>query len=1234
MGVQILDLQTKPLRRATSLDKYKLYQTALEWDLTEPIVIENKRDLRSEHLWEKRVEPYHHQITNLITFCRRLPVTLLADDVGLGKTISAGLIASELISRGCIFKILIVCPKLLIPQWKEELDFKFGIPAIEAIGQELVGAKPPGEAGAVITTYESARLYFEAIAKSEYEMLILDEAHKLRNLYGPSDAPQVALRFHDALAKRLFKYVLMLTATPIHNRLWDLYSLVSLLTAARGHENPFGSEGMFVRKFIADGRLRARKLRPDMEDEFRSIVYSYMSRVRRVDAKLHFPDRKVQLHRVPPTEVELELINIIAKPIQKLNGLSQISILQALTSSPHALAAQLETMANNGTVPSELALDVRSVVDKIKMTAKLHGLDTLIKQIKTEQSDKWRMVIFTGRRETQTSIEAFLEERGISCGLINGDSGKRNQQTIERFKKNPPEVRVIVSTEAGAEGVNLQVSNILVNFDLPWNPMRVEQRIGRIQRLASEHATVCIFNIILQGTFEEYIVGRLMEKLQMVSHAIGDIESILEAMGLDEDDGFEEKIRELVIASLAGKDIKKATELAEKNITDAKVELDREEQNINAMLAGGSAIDLGPRCPKLPPSEPPVDPKIFSLAALESLGAKISQKSNGFYEIELDGQCESICFVGSEAKTNGAVTTCKPGSPFFERLVNRLVISGLHWVKDLDQDPLRIAIEMGKNWVNSFNGAFFESKVEEVWRNFTGAALLRVRITVAHDSYERLVQVSCSSEEKHKADKNGLDPIGNQLENPDVLGLPNEFLKTKAMEDPGIAEFCRFYLERLTEEVRGAGDDLRKRKKLEDDFTPRVKIEVVGLEGKIYRQLRLRLSYKIKDENIYQSSITVIPNTNEVIDAPEISMCSLTSAIAPKDCIGKCAISGVNALRHLLRNSEVSNRMALPEHMVVCALSGKLVLSDEVEKSSITARMIASTILKTSALSGKRAEPEFFGRCEFSSMDVLQNELAISQISGKRYRIDEQLTSCVSGKTGHRSEFIFCTQTNKPLLSSEAERCEVTGKIVAPGILEVCEISGKKVLPSELETSPISGKKALRKFFITSSLSTARFLEQDAVRSVTGKSCSPLEAKLCDWSGRQSYPDDLRTCQLTGLKFSPHYMESDKKAQLKVLADLLDGVQKNLDKQEYWKKLATLASQYIGGKHCKVEAAVLSPNSLRLAVCLEVKSLFGFKIEHAGLIYSLQDQIIVGRVVLGKREIKGWLGKPILSGKR
>src|SRR5262249_614644 len=155
---------------------------------------------KSEPRWRDQMEPYHHQVTNLITFCRRLPVTLLADDVGLGKTISAGLVASELICRSRVSKILIVCPKLLGPQSNEELQTRFSIPAQLPAGRKLIAAEPE-DVGAVITTYHPDRLYLDKIPEERFEMLVLEEAHKLRNLFGVDPPPQVAVRFRDALEK-------------------------------------------------------------------------------------------------------------------------------------------------------------------------------------------------------------------------------------------------------------------------------------------------------------------------------------------------------------------------------------------------------------------------------------------------------------------------------------------------------------------------------------------------------------------------------------------------------------------------------------------------------------------------------------------------------------------------------------------------------------------------------------------------------------------------------------------------------------------------------------------------------------------------------------------------------------------------------------------------------------------------------------------------------------------------
>jgi superfamily II DNA or RNA helicase len=1282
------NFQAKVLRRIQRPGDYQVYRAALEWDLEDPIVIEKREDLKSERSWGDRLQPYHHQVTNLITFCRRLPVTLIADDVGLGKTISAGLVISELIARSRISKILVVCPKLLGPQWKEELESKFDIPAEIAVGRELLEVEP-NETGAVITTYNSARLYLEEIPTDRYQMLVLDEAHKLRNLYGVESPPQVAKKFRAALEARRFRFVLMLTATPIHNRLWDLYSLVDLLTVARGHQNPFGSPGMFARKFIADNREEARHLKLEAKDEFRSIVYGYMSRMRRGDAQLYFPDRVVQMHRVDPTPAELALIQAIAKPIQKLNRLAQISILQALTSSPHALMAQLNNMARKGTVPTELASTVRDIVGSMPNSAKLVGLAALISKLKQENPNRWRLVVFTGRRETQTTIEAYLESEGLRVGLINGDSGQRNQETIARFKKNPPEIRVIVSTEAGSEGVNLQAANVLVNFDLPWNPMIVEQRIGRIQRLASEHASVAIFNVMLRGTFEEYIVGRLMEKLQLASHAIGDIEALLEASGMDEDENdagsFDEQIRQLVVAALAGKDVAAATRKAEESIESAKKTLEVESATIDDTLGRMDGAEyVGPRSPSLPPVFRSMPPTEFTLAALGFLGATVTRQQDDSYLVEQSGGRLRVKF--DDTSSDPRATLCVPGSAYFSRTVDQVIATAIHNVDDADGDVVKKCEEVARDWLRTFDATLKSVEVQSARRRFSGTVVLRVRATVAHDSYERLVDVECSRDQHiSQSSRAAVSPLPSVVQDPSALGIDVEAVSQTAAFDEGIQEFARFYFERRDEETRAAGDDERKRKRLEDEFTPRLDMTLVAAKGKVSREVDADVQYRLDSDHVYRNKLTVVPSTRNLIDPPEMSGCALTGKRVPRSCLGICAISKSAVLRHLLISSEISSRQARPEYVVTCSLSGKKVLSDEAAISDATGCLVSLALLSTSVISGKRAEADHMGRCKFTGAEVLRSELAVSDISNKQYRSDEQMRSALSGKTGHRSEFVQCHVTKQALALGEAEKCEVSGHYVAPGVLEKCRATGKRVLPSLLEPCAVSGQRALssilescaltgkrvlpsllepcaitgkrvlatelrecelthkrvvpselercavtgkhvvKSMLVTSSISGARLLEEVAVRSVTGKFCLPLEAKTCAWAGKQFHPDDLRVCGLTGLPIRFTYAGANNNPLLQPLSELLDGVRRNAEQPQLWHVIEQRAGIAIGRGKCKVEAAILSPDQRNLAVALEVRSFLGFKVNHGGFVFNIKDEAVLGRSVLGKRGVDGWV---------
>lgn len=1226
MQLPIPKFQTISLTKAYSEDDFKLYIAALEWGIDDPIIIKDKNDLRSELNWKELVSPYHHQVRNLITFCRRLPVTLLADDVGLGKTISAGLIASELMARGYVTKIFIVCPKILMPQWKEELKYKFGIESKLAIGQDLLEAKPPNDRGAVITTYHSARLYLDKIAKSGFQMLILDEAHKLRNLYGTPDRPQVSQSFYDALSERLFKFVLMLTATPIQNRLWDIYSLVDLLTIARGHKNPFGSEGMFARDFIADSRKEARQLKIEKKDEFRSIVYDYMSRTRRNDAKLNFPDREVLLHRVTPTKGEIELIETIREPIQVLNPLMQISILQALVSSPHALAAQLENSARKGTISEDLAKSVRSIVNRMPTSAKLEGLNALIRKLKAENEKYWRMVIFTERRETQTTIENYFGLNGISCGLINGDTGPKNQDTIAKFKNNPPEIHVIISTRAGSEGVNLQAANVLVNYDLPWNPMIVEQRIGRIQRLASEHAKVCIFNIVLQNTFEEYIVGRLMEKLQMATNAIGDIDALLEAAGMDEDSnkGFEEKIRELVVWSLAGKDVLKEIILAEESIANAKSELEIEERNINQMLGGSNnGLDFGPRSPDLPVLERSMSERDFTFNSLAFLEADIKALSDDRFSITLDGNDEIIEFSRFESNEFDA-SLCKSGSPFFEKLISKIAKNAKYKIDDIDKDISNEIKNLGINWTKEFDGHYATSEIKDFKYCFFGNATLHIRVINSQDKYERLIKINLNSHGNFLKAKNITETLRRNLEDFSLIGLPVDFLMRKSLEDKGVSEFCRFYIERYEQEVKSAGGDLSKMKKIEDDFIPKIEILLVGLDGIIFRNANVVVKYLI-EEREYETTLLIEPSTKSILEKPVIESCELTLKNVPETCMKSCEISGKKVLNHYLSSSEHSGRLALLDYMTNCSYSRKRVLKDEVDKSDVTGNLVLKDLLRKSPLSGKKAEPNLFAKCEFTSANLLRQELSISQVSSKKYRSDEELKSAISGRVGHKSEFIYCTQTSKSIIDTEAVKCEVTHQLVCPGILEKCEVTGMNVLPSELSKSAISGKKALKKYFVKSSISNELILENEAVKSIYGNYCLTSECKLCIWNDKKYHPEDLQTCSITNLQYYFNYLSSDNKKYFKILYTLLEGSNKKIDEYNKWELIKEELVKVQNSKSIKIINAELSHNSKHLAVCFSISAWAGLKTRYGGLIYSLDKNCIVSAISFGKRSENKWL---------
>jgi len=1225
MSSPAFTVQVKPLQKARDSGAFDLYAAALEWSLVDPVVVTDRSDLKSEARWRDRVQPFDHQVENLITYCRRLPVTLLADDVGLGKTISAGLIISELMSRRRVQRFLVVAPKLLGAQWQEELESKFGIHSQVVTGKALLTTEPAAETRAVITTYHTARDHILNLPRDRFDMLILDEAHKLRNLYGVPQPPVVAKRFRQALSERTFRFVLMLTATPIQNRLWDLYSLVDLLTVARGHQNPFGSETAFSRKFIADSPTAARQLRPDAREEFRGVVYGYMSRVRRAEVRLHFPTREILNHGVKPTPQEAELIRLIAQPIQGLNKLSQISILQSLTSSPDACARQLENMAANRTFPALVARKFRAAVKAMGTSAKLQGVAQLVRRLQKENPRSWRMVIFTQRRETQAAIVAHLETMDVLVRVINGSTTARNQDTLADFRASPPKANVIVSTEAGSEGVNLQVANVLVNYDLPWNPMIVEQRVGRVQRLGSEHKHVAIYNVTLRGTFEDYIVARLMQKLQLATHAIGDIESLLDAAGIasahsDSSQSFEEQVLRLVLDSLAGKDVESATRAAEESIEEARRRLDEETAYIDEALGSmHDAATRGPRGPDLPPQSHSMSARDFVLKGLRARGYALTQKSEDVFFYDLNGRRQSIS-VAADQEPDRHTEWYAPGTHGFDQLVARLTEHGRHFVVDGDAESRDATKRAALAWLQLFGGRHEELRVVGVRRCFDGRGLLQTRVTVAHDSYERLIEVQCNAGEPGGSAL--LEPLPAIIEDPRQVGAGTDHFAQQVLRDHGIAEFMRFYTERRSEEVEAAGRDALRAERLHADFTPRIAATLVGLSGEVTRLVELRVTYTL-DGARYASVLKITPRDAQVVEGPAIVRCSKSGALAPSDAIGRCDASGGLVVRHLLQKSEASDQHALREYMIRCSVSGLLVLPNELEQSAVSGDQVLRTLLKQSDISGRKAEPNHMGQCVFTNAVALRSELAISGVSGKSYRCDQEARSQVSGRKGHISEFRKCPVSGRLFAQSECERCSSTGEEVFPGTLEQCDVSRGRVLPSLLEKCSVSGAKAQKKYLVISSVSKSPLLRRLAISSADGKFCSAGEAHTCSWSGEACHPEDMRQCALTGLSVHVRHCSKESSPRLAILAEMLDATRRVADGQDNWATIAQIASFATRGR-CTVESAQHLADGEKLAVCVEQRTLMGLRRRHLGFVYSVPQRAILGRIARGKRANDKW----------
>ncbi|WP_163102614.1 DEAD/DEAH box helicase [Peribacillus alkalitolerans] len=434
---------------------------------------------------------------------------ILADEVGLGKTIEAGLILKEYMIRGLVKKILILVPASLVSQWAYELNSKFFIPAVAQKKSYVWEA-----CDVVVSSIDTAKRnpHKDIIYNQNYDLVIIDEAHKLKNNKTKN------YEFVQGLKK---KFCLLLTATPIQNKVEEIFHLVSLLKP--GH---LGNASYFSEKFKGKGRNIN-------EDAYlKELVNKVMIRNRRGDTGIEWTKRIVETIVIEFTPEERQLYDAISKFKPYSNEsigstFSTLTLQREACSSREAVFYTLKNILERAENPSiqlkDTVQELVGLVDKVSINSKAQKALELIQRV----NDK--VIIFTEYRATQMYLQWFLKQHGINSVPFRGGfkRGKKDWMR-ELFQKH---IQVLIATEAGGEGINLQFCNHIINFDLPWNPMRLEQRIGRVHRLGQEK-DVHIYNFAVKGTIEDHVLKLLYEKINLFEKVVGELDDILTRLDL------------------------------------------------------------------------------------------------------------------------------------------------------------------------------------------------------------------------------------------------------------------------------------------------------------------------------------------------------------------------------------------------------------------------------------------------------------------------------------------------------------------------------------------------------------------------------------------------------------------------------------------------------------------------------------------------------------------------------
>ena len=500
--IQMPDLEFQETLFANgNLKAYQLRETAARW------WISNQSDdlLCLPHC---RIQHLEYQIRTALRVLGPLRGrALLSDEVGLGKTIEAGLVIKELVVRGMARRILVLTVPSLVDQWEEELNEKFGLPA--ATTNQTVARDNPekfwNENTTIVASLHTLKqaAHLAVAQKLTWDILVVDEAHYLRN------RDSQAWRAVSALPRQ---FLLLLTATPVQNSLEELYNLVTLLQPGF-----LPSPREFRTRFLDPKRPR----QPREPEELRRMLSQVMIRNTRANAGVALPPRRAETVLFEPgpaekafrDEWEADFRVALGEMNPSQSSLWGRLLLQAAGSSPAAWRSALSRFPNRGAAERWSAGALLS-----------SSWDKKCALIPPLTHAEGGVVVFTQFLQTQSALAEFLRGAGIQTHVINGQTPPADRQPItEDFRRHGG---VLLLTHSGTEGRNLQFCHRLVNFDLPWNPMEIEQRIGRLHRLGQKHP-VRIFNLVQSGTLQEHLLELLQEKLNLFELVVGETGLVL-----------------------------------------------------------------------------------------------------------------------------------------------------------------------------------------------------------------------------------------------------------------------------------------------------------------------------------------------------------------------------------------------------------------------------------------------------------------------------------------------------------------------------------------------------------------------------------------------------------------------------------------------------------------------------------------------------------------------------------